>query len=46
MVGLENQNEYNRIDFLVTVAYFLGQKQKMDVWRASSLNVDTTFFVE
>jgi hypothetical protein len=31
MVGLENQNEYNCIDFLVIVAYFLGQKQKMDV---------------
>jgi hypothetical protein len=31
MVGLENQNEYNRIDFFVIVAYFLGQKQKMDV---------------
>jgi hypothetical protein len=46
MVGLENQNEYNWIDFLVIVAYFLGQKQKMDVWRASSLNVDTTFFVK
>jgi len=26
MLGLENQNEYNCIDFLVTVAYFLGQK--------------------
>jgi len=24
MVGLENQNEYNCIDFLVIVAYFLG----------------------
>ncbi len=31
MVGLENQNEYNCIDFLIIVAYFLGQKQKMDV---------------
>jgi hypothetical protein len=31
MVGLENQNEYNCIDFLVIVAYFLGRKQKMDV---------------
>ena len=31
MVGLENQNEYNCIDFRVIVAYFLGQKQKMDV---------------
>jgi len=31
MVGLKNQNEYNGIDFLVIVAYFLGQKQKMDV---------------
>jgi hypothetical protein len=24
MLGLDNQNEYNCIDFLVTVAYFLG----------------------
>ncbi len=31
MVSLENQNEYNCINFLVIVAYFLGQKQKMDV---------------
>jgi hypothetical protein len=31
IVGLKNQNEYNCIDFLVIVAYFLGQKQKMDV---------------
>jgi hypothetical protein len=31
MVGLENQNEYNCIDFLVIVAYFLGRKQKMGV---------------
>jgi hypothetical protein len=31
MVGLENQNEYNCIDFLIIVAYFLGCKQKMDV---------------
>jgi hypothetical protein len=31
MLGLENQNEYNRIDFLVIVAYFLERKQKMDV---------------
>jgi hypothetical protein len=30
MVGLDNQNEYNCIDFLVIVAYFLGRKQKMD----------------
>ena len=36
MVRLENQNEYNRIDSLVMVAYFLGQKQKVDVWQASS----------
>jgi hypothetical protein len=33
MVGLENQNEYNCIDFLLILAYFMGrkQKQKMDV---------------
>jgi hypothetical protein len=31
IVGLKNQNEYNCIDFLIIVAYFLGQKQKMDV---------------
>jgi hypothetical protein len=31
MVGLENQNEYNGIDFLVIVAYFQGRKQKKDV---------------
>jgi hypothetical protein len=31
MEGLENQNEYNCIDFLVIAAYFLGQKQKMNV---------------
>jgi hypothetical protein len=31
MVGLENQNEYNCIDSLVIVAYFLGRTQKMDV---------------
>ena len=31
MMGLENQNEYNCIDFLVIVAYFLWRKQKMDV---------------
>ena len=36
MVGLENQNEYNCIDFLVIWAYFFGRKQKTDVWRASS----------
>jgi len=28
MMGLENQNENNCIDFLLIVAYFLGQKQK------------------
>jgi hypothetical protein len=26
MVGLENQNEYNCIDFLAIVAYFFGAK--------------------
>jgi hypothetical protein len=26
MVGIEDQNEYNDIDFLVIVVYFLGQK--------------------
>jgi hypothetical protein len=26
IVGLEDQNEYNWIDFLIIVAYFLGQK--------------------
>jgi hypothetical protein len=31
MVDLENQNEYNCIDFFVIVAYFLRRKQKMDV---------------
>ena len=31
MVGLENQNEYNCIDFLVIVAYFLGRRQKKDI---------------
>ena len=31
VVGLENHQEYNRIDFLVIAAYFLGRKQKMDV---------------
>jgi hypothetical protein len=31
MVDLENQIEYYCIDFLVIVAYFLGQKQKIDV---------------
>jgi hypothetical protein len=31
MVGLENQNEYKCIDFLVIVACFMGRKQKMDV---------------
>jgi len=31
MVGLENQNEYNCIDFLAIVAYFMERKQKMDV---------------
>jgi len=31
MVGLENQNEYNCIDFLVILASFLGRKQKMDI---------------
>ena len=30
MVGLENQNKNSYIDFLVIVAYFLGQKRKMD----------------
>jgi hypothetical protein len=30
MVGLENQNEYNCIDILVILAYFLGPDQKMD----------------
>ena len=31
MMGLENQTEYNWIDFFEIVEYFLGQKQKMDV---------------
>jgi len=31
MLGLDNQNEYNCIDFLAIVVYFLGRKQKMDV---------------
>ena len=31
IVGLKNQNEYNCIDFLVIVAYFLVRKSKMDV---------------
>jgi hypothetical protein len=31
MVGSENQDEYNCIDFLAIMAYFLGKKQKMDV---------------
>jgi len=35
MVGLENHKEYICIDFHVIAAYFLGQKQKMDVCRAS-----------
>jgi hypothetical protein len=30
-VALEKQNEYNCIDFPVTVAYFPEQKQKMAV---------------
>jgi hypothetical protein len=30
MVGLENEKEYNCIDFLIIAAYFLGRKQKMD----------------
>ena len=36
MMDLKNQNEYNCIDFLVILAYFLGEKQKMLVWRATS----------
>ena len=28
MVGLENQNEYNCMDFLVTGAYLLGKSRK------------------
>jgi len=36
MVGLENQTEYNGIDFYVIVVYFPGRKRKMDA----------TFFVE
>ncbi len=28
MVGLENQNEYNCIDFLVIVAYYWGESRK------------------
>jgi hypothetical protein len=28
MVGLENQSEYNCIDILVIVAYFLGKSRK------------------
>jgi hypothetical protein len=31
MMDLENQNEYNCIDFLVILAYFPGRKQKMDI---------------
>ena len=31
MVGLENQNEHNCINFFVMVAYFLGRKQKVEV---------------
>jgi hypothetical protein len=29
MVGLENQNEYNCINFLEVVAYFLGESRKL-----------------
>jgi hypothetical protein len=28
MVGLDNKNEYNCIDFLKIVAYFLGESRK------------------
>ena len=35
MVGLENQNEYNCIDFHAIVVNFLGREQKMDVLQAS-----------
>ena len=31
MVDIENQDEYNRIDFLVIVAYFLSKNRK---WRS------------
>jgi len=31
MVVLENQNEYNCIDFLLIASYFLGRKQKLVV---------------
>jgi hypothetical protein len=46
MVGLENQNESYCFDFLAIMAYIIVRKQKMDVWRASSQNGDTTSFVE
>jgi len=34
MVGLENQTEYNGIDFYVIVVYFPGRKRKMDALQA------------
>jgi hypothetical protein len=36
MVGIEDQNEYNDIDFLIIVAHFIGQEQKMDAIQVSS----------
>ena len=31
IMGIENQNEYNSINFLTIVAYFLWQKQKLEI---------------
>ena len=39
------QNAYDSIDFLVLMEYFSGKNQKIDVLRASSKKVDSTFVV-
>jgi hypothetical protein len=38
-------NAYDFIDFLVLMEFFGGKKQKIDVWRASSKKVASTFLV-
>jgi len=44
-MGLENQNGYNCIDFIVVVAYFLGKSRKWMFDGHHQKNADTTFFL-
>ena len=50
MMGLKKKGiktQYNCIDILVTLAYFLGQKQRMEfLTDYHHKGVDSTFFIE